>query len=120
MIEPLQQNLKMKQGSLFLQPLNVVDNGAVVVLTGYSARMQIREYKDSTDILAEYTDATPAADGAITILASAGQVVIKVPGTASDDYDWGDAWYDLEIVSPTDGPICVMEGRISLVREVTR
>lgn len=118
MISVLKVDLRLNQGSKFEQPLVVRDNGVTVDLTGYAARMQIREYKDSEDLLLELT----TDNNRIAITPTLGLVTLVVPGAVTAALDFGDAFYDLEIVEPEPGaePIRIMEGRVSLSREVTR
>lgn len=110
-------DLQMYQGKRFEQPVIISENGAPKDLTGYTARMQVREFKDSATVLADYT----TANGRLVIEPLEGKVTILVPGSVSAGYAWGDAFYDLEVVDGTGEPgPAVLAGRISLVREVTR
>lgn len=116
MIPILNRDLQMKQGSRFEQPIIVMENNMPKNLTGYTARMQIREWKDSDTFLAEYT----TANNKLTIAPEAGRITIVVPSADTAGYDFGDAFYDLEVVDGDGDATCIMEGRISLIREVTR
>lgn len=117
-IDALQRDLLMHQGSRFEEPVNVKENGQIKDLTGWSARMQIRQYVESEDIIDEFSSSggTPR----ILITPETGRVTVLVPGSVTKDYDFGDARYDLEIIDNGGEPITIMEGRIFLRREVTR
>lgn len=110
-------DLRMYQGKRFEQPVIISEEGAPKNLTGYTARMQIREWKDSATVLADYT----TENGRLLIDGPAGKVTIVVPGSVNAAYGWGDAFYDLEVVDGGGEPgPPILEGKISLVREVTR
>jgi hypothetical protein len=116
MIDVKQANLRMNQGSRFEVGIDVIENGAAKNLTGYTARMQIRASKESTTVLADYT----TANGALSVNALAGRVTIVVLSTTTDAYTWGDAVYDLEIVDGANDATRILEGKISLNKQVTR
>jgi hypothetical protein len=86
-----------------------------VDLTGYTARMHIRE--DIEDVTPVHTMTTE--DGGITLGDAAGTITLAIPATDTAAFDFDRAVYDLEIVS--DGAVtAVISGEISLLREVTR
>lgn len=116
MIPVLAVDLRVNQGSRFEQSVIVQENGVPVPLTGYTARMQIREWKDSTVVIAELT----TENGRISISPSQSLVMLLMNGDQTAVLDFGDAFYDLKIMEPDTEPIRIMEGRVSLSREVTR
>jgi hypothetical protein len=117
-IPALNVNLLINQGSKFEQPILVRENGVAVDLTDYTARMQVREWKDSTTVLLELT----TENGGIILTPTVGLVTLYAHGDETAALDFGDGVYDVEIVEPAPGadPIRIMEGRVSLSREVTR
>lgn len=116
MIAVLEVDLVIPQGSRFTQPIQVKENGVAVNLTGYTARMQVREWKDSPDVLLELT----TENNGIVITPGVGLVTIIAEGDVTEPLDFGDGFYDLEIVDGASKPIRIMKGRASLSREVTR
>lgn len=120
MITVLEADLTINQGSRFEQPLNVKENGAVKDLTGCTARMQIRRWRDNAVVLASYT----TENGMITINPTAGRVTIIVPASETVNYNWGDGFYDMELIDPSLSPandvIRIMQGRVHVTPEVTR
>lgn len=113
-------NTNINQGSKFV--LNVQarnSDGSVMDLTGYSARMQVRETVDSVDVLLEAT----TTDGSITIPTPAsGVVMVRIGGDVTEALTFNTGKYDLEIYKVSDPTevIRIVEGNISLHLEVTR
>lgn len=123
--EPLKQTLKIYQGQTFRFRFAVTqpDEVTPVNLTGYKARMQIRETLPDDDILVTLT----TENGGITITEITGLVdlVISAADTAALDIDFDVAqWvYDLEIYDDTVSPVYVeriAEGTVVVFPEVTR
>lgn len=112
----LVQNLTINQGSRFRYSLYVKENGAVLNLTGYTARMQIRKTQDSDTVLASYT----TADGNLVINAPQGVVQIRVPSSETEAYTWEAGVYDLEIVDGSNDATRVMQGWVKVSPQVTR
>jgi hypothetical protein len=95
--------------------------GPPVDLTGWTARMQVRQKLDSTNVLAEFT----TENGGITLGAD-GTIVIRAEALASAAWTWPGkgstrkAVYDLELMDPGGVVLRFVEGRITLKMEVTR
>ncbi len=85
-------------------------------LTGYTARMQIRAEVESASALIDLT----IANGRIVITPAEGKIALTISAadTAALDFDVG--VYDLELVSPTGHVDRVVQGKVTLSREVTR
>jgi hypothetical protein len=116
---PTHYDTAIRQGGKF--QLNVaaknLDN-SVKDLTGYDARMQVRETIDSTVVLLEAT----TGNGRITINGPGGIVMVLVGADITSALTFNTAKYDLEaykIGDPSD-VIPLAEGNISLHPEVTR
>jgi hypothetical protein len=109
-------DLRVYQGSRFELPVDVKENGAVKDLTGYTARMQIRPSKESAQVLADYS----TANGAITINPATGRVTVVAASAVTDAYTWVAGVYDMEIVTSGGEATRILEGRVSLSRQVTR
>lgn len=115
-------NLTIEQGATFRLPITVSTKSGLVVtpvnLTDYAARMQIRmRYTDTDPILALDNDLL----GGITITNAAGgemQIVITDVQTAALTFKT--AKYDLEVESLSGDTTRLMQGTVTLSKEVTR
>jgi hypothetical protein len=89
--------------------------GAPYNITGYTARMHLREYVGATTTLLELT----TENGRLTISGSAGIISASVLASVTALLNFDRASYDLEIVS---GAVVmpVIRGVVDLVKEVTR
>lgn len=110
-------DLVMQQGSDFNHVVSVTDNdGSIFVLTGYTARMQVRSAVASATVLSELS----TANGMITVNALAGQLTLSIPNAVTSTYTWRSGVYDLEIISAGGVVTRIMEGNMTLSLEVTR
>jgi hypothetical protein len=94
---------------------------APVDMTGYEARMMIRRKLKDTEIIETLTSTDvrlPAAG--ITIDNTDKIILIKMSPTLTDDLTFSTAVYDLEMVAPNGDVYRILEGSITLSREVTR
>ncbi len=91
-------------------------SGNVIDITGYDARMDIRETKESDTIIKTLS----VTGGEITITGASGQIDLALTAAVTDAFDFDDAVYDLEIISASGTVTRLMEGEVSLNREVTR
>ena len=84
-------------------------------LTGYTARMMIRQSVRDDTILDELT----TENGRIVITALEGKVVLKFPSSVTEGYDFTRGVYDLELVS---GAVVtrILQGDVEVDLEVTR
>lgn len=99
-------------------PVNgVVTYPKSVDLSSYSARMQIRERKDSADILLELT-----TDNGRLLLGTEGAITFNVEADDTAALDFDCAVYDLELIEPLPSTkvIRLIEGEITLSKEVTQ
>lgn len=104
------------KGADFDRVLTWKEDGTAVDLTGYSAKMQIRDSDDSL-VMELSTD-----NGRITV-DSSGTITLHVPGsdtalipeTTNEYYR-----YDLLLTSPTGVRTRLIEGRVEVTRDVTR
>ena len=85
-------------------------------LTGYTARMQIRQTAESSTFLAELTN----ANGGITLGGTAGTVTIVMTAAVTAALTAGRAVYDLELVPPNSKTIRWLAGTVNITREITR
>jgi hypothetical protein len=111
--------LLIEQGSTFRLRLQLSDEGGPVDLTGYLARMQIRETLDSPQPLYELT--TPDQDaGGITIDGPAGTIDLLISDDDTAALTWLHGVYDLEIEAPDGDVTKLLKGEVTVEREVTR
>ncbi len=87
-----------------------------VDLTGFTARMQIRESLESTTTLEELT----TENGGITLGGTAGTVALLISATDTAALDFSTAVYDLELISGAGIVTRLLYGDITLAEEVTR
>lgn len=107
-------NLICYQGASFDYTLTWKSAGTPVDLTGYSARMQVREdYTSSTAVLS-FTNGT-----GITLGGTAGTILIATTAGTTANLAAGDYVYDLEMVS--GGTVTrLVQGKFTVDPEVTR
>jgi hypothetical protein len=87
-----------------------------VNLTGFTARMQIRETVESTTVLHSLT----TENGGITLGGAAGTIALLISATDTAAFTFDSAVYDLEIISAGGVVTEVMSGTVTLGDEVTR
>lgn len=110
------ENLSIPQGTTYRHKLEYrYPDGSPVDLTGFTAKMQIRESIDSETVLYE-----AEFHSEIVIDSKAGDLFIKIPAAKTALWDWQRGVYDLEIVSQTGEVTRILEGRIKVLPEVTR
>jgi hypothetical protein len=85
-------------------------------LTGYTARMQIREKIDDEDTLVSLTSAA----GDITISIPDARIVFTIATSVTEELDFMEGVYDLELVDPAGEATTLLEGKVTLRKEVTR
>lgn len=118
-MKPAVVNITIYQGSTFSQTFQwKTGNPAMPVnLTGYTARMQIREKISSPDYIIELT----TANGGIVIKdAINGTFSIEISATATAAMTFKNAVYDIEFVSPSGVVKRLFGGTVTLSPEVTR
>ena len=110
-------NIKIEQGATFRFEIVYRDsNSAIVNLTGYTARMQIRPIPSSATILVNAS----TANGKIVITPLLGQIVVSLTATETAALDFTSARYDLEIEASNGTVTRLIEGVVTLSPEVTR
>lgn len=112
------RNVTIRQGATWTLAFRVRDDGTTQNLTGWQARMQVRETHASATTLLSLTS-TPAAG--ITIDAALGKVTLEANAatTAALPAPLA-AVYDVELVSPAGKVDRVLEGVARITPEVTR
>lgn len=108
--------LIIQQGADFSHVLGLQNSdGTVFVLTGYSAKMQVREVVGSAVILLELS----TTNNRIAINGLAGQMTLTLANALTTAMTWRSGVYALEITSGAGLVTRVMEGSITLSPEVT-
>jgi hypothetical protein len=109
-------DITIEQGATFRLHLVWKDSeGVPVDLTGYSARMQIRQFVQSDDVVLSLNTGNGGIvlgeDGDIQVAADAEQteMIVDLAGV-----------YDLEMVSADDTVTRLVEGKVKINPEVTR
>lgn len=111
-------NIIIEQGADFSLPLTWRDgNNTLVNVTGYSARMQIRESYDSEDYIVSLTS---GLNGGITLGGAAGTILVEIPAATTATIGQSAAVYDLEMVSSAGAVTRLVQGNVYVSREVTR
>lgn len=117
----------IEQGSTLDFEIQYKDsNNAPINLTGYSGRMQIRSTIDSPNVIITLSSSIdPDGTGLNfsgsngTTPPSSGSIGIYISAASSSAFTFPTAVYDLEIVSGSR-VTRILEGNVSLSREVTR
>jgi hypothetical protein len=110
-------HLTLEQGVTWDQDVVWKDStGTPRNLSGYTARLQIRP-SASSDVT--YVSMTTGGGG-ITITAGTGTINLLLSAAATAALDFNQAVYDLEAESSSGVVTRVLQGRVTLSREVTR
>lgn len=113
----VRRDITIPQGGIFRMNIAVQNSDKTVRdLTGYSARMQVRESVSSLVTLVEAT----TANGYITISLVSGIVMVLIPSDITEAMVWSAGVYDLEIYTDDTDVERLVEGNAALSLEVTR
>lgn len=94
----------------------ILEYNKPVDLTGYTARMQLREKLTSTTVLLELT----SANGGIVLDNVAKTITLNISAAQTAGLTFNSAVYSLELVSNNGDVTSMLYGSVSLVKEVTR
>lgn len=110
-------NFELEQGTSLTKNIVWKDStSSVMILTGYTARLQVRETVDSDAVLIELS----TDNGKIEITPLTGAITLLFEPSDTIDQYWTKARYDLELTS-ADGTLTrILKGKITLSKEVTR
>lgn len=110
-------NFAAEQGATLERTITYTDSAnAIVNLTGYIGRMQIRSAVESSSIILELT----TANSRIVMGGALGTISIYVDAATMSSIPAGNYVYDLEIVSSGGKVTRLIEGRFVVKAEVTR
>lgn len=90
-----------------------------VDLTGFTARMKIKDRVGGTVLASTEAGDTPLNVLTIDILNASKTITLSIPATATDDFTWTKGVYDLEMVSPSGVVTAILSGKVSVTKEVT-
>jgi hypothetical protein len=85
-------------------------------ITGYTARMQIREKWHSPNFIHELT----TQNGGIVLTVEDAGIAINILPAVTEGFTFNIAVYDIEMISPVGGVTRIIEGTITLHKEVTK
>lgn len=111
---PGRYNFICPQGSTFSKQITYSTNETPINLTGYTARMQVREKYTSTNAIVSLT-----SGNGITLGGSAGTITINISAATTTTLVAKEYVYDLELVSGST-VTRILEGRFLVTPEVTR
>lgn len=109
-------NIVADQGATFSRNVHWKDeNGDPIDITGYTARMQVRERYVSTSTVLSLVSPTN-----ITLGGGSGSIVITASATSMAAVTAGDYVYDLEMVASNGVVTRLLQGSFKVTPEVTR
>lgn len=107
-------NLVIEQGATFDQTFIWQDeDGNAIDLTGYTAKMQVREFLDSTAVLLELST------GSGITLDAAGHIALQATASQTASLNFKTALYDLLLING-DAITRLVQGRIALSKRITQ
>lgn len=112
-----QYNFTIEQGATFVLPIVKKDGtGSPVDFTSYQARMQVRQSPGAEPVLLEAT----TENNRLQIDGPHGKVTIVLSALDTEAITWRRGRYDLEMVAPDGTVTRLIEGQITVSREITR
>ena len=106
-----------EQGATFALALLWTDTTDVPIdLTGYAARMHVRNVPNASTFVIELT----TENGRIALGATAGTINLLIDAETTAALPAGEFVYDIELVQAGDGVTRLLEGAFSIRAEVTR
>jgi len=113
-------SLALEQGSLFSIVATWKDDAdALINLTGYSARMQLRKDYPSSAAVVDITEAN-SGQGQLVLGGAAGTINIRIQDEHTATLDPGRYVYDLEVKASGGDWQRLLEGVADVMPEVTR
>ena len=115
-MKPGKYNFICPQGTTFFKQISYLINSKPVDLTGYIARMQVREKHASPNTILDLT----VENGGISVGECEGSISIYVSATQTKNLVSKKYVYDLEIESSEEMVYRIIEGDFVVTPEVTR
>lgn len=103
-------------GQTYTASTGLVTYYAPTDLTGYTARMHIREEVDSTTPIIELT----STGGDITLDVLVGKITVTISATVTATFTFETAVFDIELEDGSGEVTRIAEGEVTLSTEVTR
>jgi len=121
-------NLKINQGETYRHKLRWSDaNDVPIDITEYEIRMQVREHVAATEVLLELITNPPIPDpptgfeGSILLSDPVnGEFTLYLSDSDTSALTWVRGVYDLEMVPLVGDVIRLIEGTVTVSREITR
>ena len=114
-MKPAKYNIICPQGATYDVQFTYKINKFPVDVTGYSARMQVRETHISSNTLVSLTNGS-----GITLGGTAGTIDILISAATTAGFTPNAYVYDLELVSANGTVTRMLEGSFTVTPEVTR
>lgn len=109
------KDLTFRQGSTYTHDFYYTDEaGSPVNLTGYDARMQIREYAEAGDALYDSDPSHFLVDGAN------GKVTLTIPAAITEAWAFRRGVYDIELYTAGGTVLPLVQGKVKVEPEITR
>lgn len=115
-MRPGKYNFVCPQGATFSKQLSYLIDSVPVNLTGYTARMQVREKSSSPAKIIDLT----TENGGITLGGPSGTVQLDISASTTESLVPKTYVYDLELVSSGNFVVRLIEGQFTVTPEVTR
>ncbi|WP_088319573.1 hypothetical protein [Kineosporia sp. R_H_3] len=109
-------DIVIKRNATFSSVLGYQDALGNVDLTGASAKMQIRSHKGAEDVLLELS----TENGRITIDLTASTITLRLTDEETLALPWMSGVYDLFLYYSDGSQDPLLEGKVTVNREVTR
>ena len=110
-------DFEIEQGTTLLKPIVWKDSsGTPVNLTGYTAKMQVRKSASSDEVLLELSN----TNGRITLGTSNGTITLVFSPATTSAITWSRGKYDLELTSGSGVVTRLLEGEITVSKEITK
>jgi zona occludens toxin (predicted ATPase) len=107
----------IEQGATLIKPIVWKDStGTAVNLTGWTAKMQVRQSIASEDVLLEMS----TSNGKITITPLTGSINLIFSAATTAAITWKRGKYDLELTAADGTVVRLIEGQITVSQEITR
>lgn len=108
-------NFTIEQGATFNRRIVWADqNGSPIQLSGYSAKMQIKNSK-TKELLLELS----TSNGKITLGEETGEIFLYISALETEVINWATGIYDLELTSGGGQVTKLIRGVVQVSREVT-
>ena len=114
MISPATYNITCYQGATLDKTFTVTQDGTAVNWTGYTAKLQVRQYVNTADAAV----LTLTTGSGITALTNNGKIIIQATAAQTGAIGQGNYVYDLELTSGSY-VVRLLQGRFTVDGQVT-